>query len=151
MPVRCTPERSSTARTPSSAFGSSPGRGECPRELRRLLDARDPEPINLGSRPARFRELTTGLDWDRLCSESFEAALEAVSNRQRVRRHLEAALRSASESAYREMRVLIARKESTSQVEHVRRITQHAQIAIERAIPVLESCGSAFVTWDVRT
>ena len=127
-----------------------PGRGECPPELRTLLDARDPEPINLGSRPERFRELTTGLDWDRLCRETFETAVQAVSNRQRVRRHLEAALLSASESADREISVLIARKESSSEVEQVRRVTRHARVAIESAVPVLESCGAAFVTWDVR-
>ena len=55
------------------------GRGECRPRVARDLDQSRGE--NLGSRPARFRELTAPLDWPGVCDEALGHALAAVRER----------------------------------------------------------------------
>lgn len=121
------------------------GRGRCAEKAIAFLE-RTPG-INLGSRPERFRELTTPFDWTRACQEAFEGALTEVRDRDRVVRRLADARERASAARTRENAITIARSQSEGSSELGRRVMDAVDQALTDPVFTLESCGAVFITW----
>jgi hypothetical protein len=122
--------------------------GECrPHVARELEQVRG---ANLGSRPARFRELTAPLDWPGVCDDVFGKALAAVGKRDRVTRLLADARKRSAEARERESVIWRARSRNEQEAAP----NDDAMAAVEGALahPVfgLDSCGAVFITWVYR-
>jgi ATP-dependent helicase HepA len=124
------------------------GQGEC--EPRLVQDLERSRGENLGSRPARFRELTAAVDWERVCDETLGHALAAVRGRPAVARRLTAARRRAATA--REHDAVIRQARARIDGEPVR--DDAVMTVVEKALAQpafsLESCGAVFITWADR-
>jgi ATP-dependent helicase HepA len=123
------------------------GMGECrPHVVHDLEQARG---VNLGSRPARFRELTAPMDWPGACDDVLGKALAAVRKRDRVTRRLTDARKRSAEAQERESVIRRARSRAEPQAP-----SDNVMAAVEDALahPVfgLDSCGVVFITWVYR-
>lgn len=124
------------------------GRGECPPRLIQDLELWDG--VNLGSRPERFRELTTPFNWIRACDEAYEGALAQVRNRGSVTRRLAVARGRAADAQEKEVAILSARSgfEVEATVNHD--VMTAVDDALANPIFAVESCGAVIISWVYR-
>jgi len=124
------------------------GMGECRPHVARDLD--QARGANLGSRPARFRELTAPLDWPGVCDDAFGKALAAVRKRERVTRLLIDARKRSAEARERESVIRRARSRAERQTPPDDDVMAAVEDALAHPVFGLDSCGAVFITWGYR-
>lgn len=124
------------------------GRGGCSDEMVRQLESMEGE--NLGSRPARFRELTGGRDWPELCANTYGLSLSRVQSRERVRRRIDGARSRAASAGQREDAILRARSMAGAKDPTDTRVFEAVHRALANPEFTLESCGVVILTGEAR-
>jgi ATP-dependent helicase HepA len=124
------------------------GSGECEAHLAHDLERSRGE--NLGSRPDRLRDLTTVMDWGRVCDEALGHALTLVRDRPSVTRRLAAARRRAAIARERDAVIRQARARIGGEQVHEDAVMDVVEQALAQPTFSLESCGAVFITWTSR-
>lgn len=122
----------------------SPGKGECPEQLRIRLDTAAGD--NLGSRPERFQELLSGLDWRVVVEATETSARQRALERPGVTRAIaESRDRHASELLQEETR-FFARRAAGFDRSFDTQLFDAVEKAISSVIIEVDSCGAVIVT-----